>query len=97
MQELLQDALSRAKALRKKLKTETSLTVAKASIRDEAKALGALWHTDVRPAIKSGVAAEVCDRYSESFTRLIKLSSPSNKVSSYIEVLEKIIKPFNDE
>jgi hypothetical protein len=54
-------------------------------------------HFGIRMCAQQSSRAEVCDRYSESFTRLIKLSSPSNKVSSYIEVLEKIIKPFNDE
>ena len=39
---------------------------------------------------------EVLKRYSDAFTRLIKLSGPNNLAKSYLEVLDIIIRNFQD-
>jgi hypothetical protein len=93
----LESLLARAKQLRKLLKAETSPSVAKKGLRDEARALGSMWHKDFAPALKQSLAAESLDTYDSQFTRLIKLSSPNNKVSSYLTALDLIIKPFSDD
>ena len=89
--------LSRAKALRKQLKTETTPTVGKLGLRDEAKALGSAWHRDFAPSLKHSLTPESLEVYNAQFTRLIKLSSPNNSRTSYLTALELMIKPFNDE
>ena len=93
----LQALLTRVKALRKSLKAENNPNVAKVSLRTEANALGREWHKDFAAKLKSSLTAEALENYSTQFTRLIKLSSPNNKVSSYLTALELIIKPFNED
>ena len=95
MLDLLEDILSRAKALRKDLRGHAPRLVARKSLRDEAKSMGVLWHQEVLPKITSHVEPEVLKPYSEAFTRLIKLSGPGNQAKSYLEALDTIIKPFS--
>lgn len=87
----------RAKVLRKQLKAETAANVAKLGLREQAKALGSLWHKDFAQHLKHSLKPESLEVYNEQFTRLIKLSSPNNSRTSYLAALELIIKPFNDE
>lgn len=93
----LEAFLARAKALRKALKTETVPTVGKMALRSEAKALGGEWHKDFAPKLKHSLTPELLEKYGTQFTRLIKLSAPSNLVASYLWSLELIIKTFNDD
>jgi hypothetical protein len=93
----LEALLTRAKALRKLLKTETNPNVAKVGLRNEAKALGSTWHKDFAPTLKHSLPSESLDVYNAQFTRLIKLSGPNNSRASYMAALDSIIKPFNDE
>lgn len=89
--------LKRAKSLRRLLKGETTPKVAKKALRDEAAALGSIWHKDFEPTLKHSLSPESLEIYSTQFTRLIKLSSPNNSRASYMTALDAIIKPFNDE
>ena len=93
----LEALLTRAKALRRQLKAETTPTVGKIGLREEAKALGSTWHKDFAPTLKHSLKPESREVYSAQFTRLIKLSSPNNSRASYLVALDLIIKPFNDE
>lgn len=93
----LEALLTRAKALRRLLKAETTPNVGKIGLREEAKALGSTWHKDFAPTLKHSLNPESLEVYSAQFTRLIKLSSPNNSRASYLAALELIIKPFNDE
>lgn len=93
----LQALLTRLKALRKSLKAETVPTVGKTALRNEANALGRDWHKDFAPKLKHSLTPETLKKYGDQFTRLLKLSSPNNKVASYLAAIDLIIKPFNDE
>jgi hypothetical protein len=93
----LEALLARIKALRKALKAEAGKTVNKLAIRNEAKALGAVWHRDFAPKLKHSLTPEALDNYGAQFTRLIKVSGPNNQVSSYLAAVDLIIKPFKDE
>jgi len=97
MQEALEDILARAKGLRKTLKAETGNTVNKTAIREEAKALGSLWHKEISAGTQGILSADSKANYDQRFTRLIRLSSPNNQVSSYLDALDGIIKPFKTE
>ena len=93
----LEALLKRVKALKVNIKSQSALSVGRVSVRHEAKALGSIWHKDFVPALKYFLSAESLENYNSNFTQLIKLSSPNNKVSSYLEALDAIIKPFKDE
>lgn len=97
MLDLLDEILSRAKALRKELRGHAPRLVARKNLRDEAKSLGGLWHKEVLPKITLHAEPEVLKSYSEAFTRLIRLSGPGNQAKSYLEALEVIIKPFTKD
>lgn len=83
--------------MRKVLKSETVSQVGKKALRDRANELGARWHRDFSPKLRSAISADVCDRYDAAFTRLIKLSAPNNLRSSYLDTLSELIPPFRDE
>jgi hypothetical protein len=93
----VQALVTRLKALRRALKSETVPTVGKLALRNEAKALGRDWHKDFAPKLKHSLTPEALKNYGDQFTRLLKLSAPNNKVASYLAAIELIIKPFNDE
>lgn len=95
LEALLQDL----KALRRDIKAERVEQIAKASLRARAKDLGTRWHRDVAQRLSgvSAIPADVLQRYADGFTRLIRLSAPSNRRSSYIETLEALVRGFRDE
>lgn len=92
----IESFLTRLKAFRRALRAETTPTINKGALRAEAKALGALWHKEFLPALKHSLTSDVMEGYSAQFTRLIRVSAPNNLVKSYLEALDAIIKPFND-
>ena len=92
----LQALLTRLKALRKSLKAEAVPTVGKLALRNEANALGRDWHKDFAPKLKHYLTPEALNNYGDQFTRLLKLSTPNNKVASYLSAIDLIIKSFND-
>ena len=93
----LEALLTRVKVLRKSLKAEAGNRVNKLALRTEAKALGGEWHKDFAPKLKHLLTPEALENYNTQFTQLIRISGPSNLVSSYLAAVELIIKPFNDE
>ncbi|MDM0089200.1 MULTISPECIES: hypothetical protein [unclassified Variovorax] len=94
--EQIEGLLTRLKTFRRAIKSETTATINKGALRSEAKALGALWHKEFLPVFRHSLAAEDLDGYNAHFTRLIRISAPNNLVKSYMEALDAIIKPFND-
>jgi hypothetical protein len=86
------------RALARAVKAETSKSIARQTIRSEALRLGKSWFSDVRPAIEGGVIPkETLDRYGEGFQRLIKISSPNNLKTSYLDTLDGLTKKFKAE
>lgn len=85
-------------ALARAVKAETANSVARKSIRDEAQRIGTSWFSTVRPAIERGVIpVDTLDRYGKGFERLVKISSPNNLKTSYIDTLEGLTKKFKAE
>ena len=94
----LQTLLHDLKSLRKALKAERVEQIAKKALRESARDLGTRWHREIAPSLSpAGFAKDVCDRYTAGFTRLIKLSSPSNKRTAYLAVLDSLIRTFRDD
>lgn len=97
METKLQQLLGDLKDLRKTIKSETVPQIAKKAIRDRADKLGSLWHRDFSSKVRSILPKEVCDKYDAGFTRLIRLSSPNNLQSSYLDTLNELIGSFRDD
>lgn len=97
MDQELGNLLEDLKALRKAVKAETVPLIGKKALRENANELGSKWHKDFAGRLRSVLPSETCDRYDAGFTRLIKLSAPSNQKSSYVEALNGLITPFRDE
>lgn len=97
METSLNSLLEDLKRFRKVLKAETVPRVGKKVLRNKANELGSTWHRDFSPKLKSAIPDDVCARYDDAFTRLIKLSSPNNRRTSYLETLNDLISKFRDE
>lgn len=97
MENSLQLLLQDLKSLRKTLKVEAVPQVSKKALRDKANELGSSWYRDFSQKLRPAVPGDVLDRYDVAFTRLIKLSSPNNLRSSYLDVLNELIPPFRDD
>ena len=99
MVEKLKQLLADMKVLRKNLKAEKVIQIAKKRLRTSAEELGSRWFSDFSATIPQelGLSTNVLEKYSDGFGRLIALSSPNNRKKSYIEVLDTLIKPFRDE
>lgn len=97
MEQELAQLLANLKDFRKTVKAETVPQVGKKALRDRANEIGARWHRDFSPKLRSAISTDVCDHYDAGFTRLIKLSAPNNLRSSYLETLNSLIPRFRDE
>ena len=87
------------KALRRDVKVEGVLQIGKKSLRTRAEQMGSRWFSDLSPSLSSDsfFSAELLEKYSSGFARLIKLSAPNNQKKSYLETLDSVIKGFRDE
>lgn len=93
----LEAVLKRVRALRKTLRSHTAEQVSRTGLRNEAKAIGQVWFSDVVPMIAESVSAEIATHYADSFTRLIRLSGANNRTSTYLSVLDGLVKSFADD
>lgn len=84
------------KTLRRDIQKHAGPTIAKQDLRSRAEAIGALWFADYVPALGL-VVPEVLQKYNTAFARLIKLSAPNNKKTSYAAALTILTKKFRDE
>jgi hypothetical protein len=86
------------RALGRAVKAETASSISRQSIRAEALRLGQSWFSEVRPAIEGSVIpVQTLDRYGKGFQRLVKISSPNNLKTSYLDTLEGLTKKFKAE
>ena len=99
MEPALEGILNDLKALRRDVKSEEVVRIAKKGLRGRAKELGTRWHRDVGERLSAAhvVPEEVRKRYAAGFTRLIRLSAPSNKRSSYLDTLDLLIRSFRED
>ncbi len=85
--------------LRKSVSKETTKTISKKTIRDEAEQIGSYWFSGLLDELTAVTCLEenIIKSYSDNFTLLIKISAPNNLKSSYEKVLKNITKKFRDE
>lgn len=95
----LKSLLGDMKALRKDIKAEGVSQIGKKALRDRAEQIGSRWFSDFSPEISSTsyFSAELIERYSGGFARLIKLSAPNNQKKSHLDALDALIKPFRND
>ncbi len=99
MDQTLEEIRGELLALRRDVRSEQGKTINKRSLLARTKAVAGRWFSDVAPTLtgRSGIPAEIVERYSSDFRRLIKISAPSNRKSSYEETLGNLLRHFRDE
>lgn len=87
------------KGFRLKVKAVQSTTIGQKQLRNSAEAMGAQWCNDICPQLKasSGFESALIEQYTTQFSRLIKLSAPSNLKSSYLAVMDGVTKEFRKD
>lgn len=99
---LLEDLKSlhvRLNALRKSVANEPAKTITKKTIRSESEQIGSYWFSGLADKLITvpSLNEKLVQTYSDNFARLIKISAPCNRKSSYEEVLKNISKKFRDD
>lgn len=88
---------SALKDLRRDIRAERVPAIAKVGLRTRAEGLGSEWFSEVCPALASRLPEELIEKYSAQFRRLVRLSAPNNKRTSYLEVLGELTLRFRSE
>jgi hypothetical protein len=81
------------------IRSVTAAAIAQKALRSQAEAIGARWCNELGPKISAtnSFAAEMLTRYTDGFSRLIALSSPNNRKSTYLSVLDDLLKSFRKD
>jgi len=95
----LKDIYSDLKKLRSDVNHETTERINKNSLRTRAEGLANFWFANIDMVFNKFdfIPQERIDYYRFNFTKLLKISSPANRKSSYIDVLNSILNTFNDD
>ena len=89
----------RVKRFRADVKAVERDRVGQGSLRKEAESIGSTWCNELGPGLSSGggFAAELLEAYRVNFSKLIELSAPNNRKSSYLAALDAALKSFRKE
>jgi len=87
------------KRLKTDIKHEASDRINKNNLRTRAEGLANLWFSNFNIILDKFefIPKERIDYYQENFVRLLKISSPANRKSSYLETLNLILSTFNND
>lgn len=87
------------KTYKKEIQNLTAKTVSKKELRDKAELLGGQWFNEYSELLnnKYELTDDLVKKYSQEFSKLIKISSPSNLKKSYLEILNNILTDFRTE
>jgi hypothetical protein len=87
------------KSLKADISKETAVMVGKKQLRDRAEALATSWFPEIASELAKHpvLSAQTIEVYSNAFARLLKLSSATNRRTSYLEVLTAPSKSFHDD
>src|ERR1700730_4337653 len=87
------------KSFRGTLKNVKLKTIGQAKTRANAERIGTEWCNEIAPRLQTngGFAPALLDKYTAQFSRLIKLSAPNNRASSYLSVLMTVTKTFRSD
>lgn len=87
---------SELKTLKQTIQSLKSKTISQKDIRSKAEELGTKWFNNFSEALKEkyDLSDEIVQNYNADFSRLVKISAPSNLRSSYLDTLSKILIDF---
>ena len=74
----------------------TTDRVSSNAIRSQADAIGTEWFSTIKPHL-TAIPDNTLSQYSKGFERLVKISAPNNRRSSYLETLTSLTKKFRAE
>lgn len=96
MLQQLKELYIEIKTLKQKVQSVKSKTISQKDIRSIAEELGTKWFNSFSEALKERyeLSDEVIEIYNSEFSRLIKISAPSNLRSSYLDTLSNILNDF---
>jgi len=99
MVETLQQFHRDLKALKTDVGKEAGPAIARLTLRERAEHLATAWFSGIAPELAKHptLSAETVEAYSGCFARLLKLSKPNNRKTSYLEALACVLKRFHDE
>jgi hypothetical protein len=95
----LNSFLTDLKALRSDIRKEDVRTIGKQNLRQRANQLSRDWFSKYRDPInrRGVVSTTMLEELNQSFSRLLRLSSPSNLRESYLDVLNGITRSFKND
>ena len=95
----LKDIHKDLKRLKTDIAHENSERINKNSLRTRAEGLASLWFTNFQRILNNNnfISQDRINYYHENFTNLLKLSSPGNRKSSYLNILNIILSTFNND
>lgn len=95
----LKSFLDEVKGLRADVKVISKSTVGPKRLRGAAEALGSKWCNEISPELvaNDGFPADLVARYNHGFSKLIALSVPGGRKSSYLTTLDLVIKDFRKD
>jgi hypothetical protein len=98
MEAKLKSFLADLKTLRQGIRAESHERIARTAPRQHAEKLASRWFSDIAKDLADySFPAELIKRYSDGATRLIKLAEHNNRRTSYLEVLDGLVRCFRDE
>lgn len=94
----LRSVEERLRRLRSELRRLKVNAVSQKTLRDEAEALADIWVEELRSPLEHRFKLDpaTISKYSDGFRKLHVLSRPNNKVKSYVECLNHVLKDFKD-
>lgn len=95
----LKEIFNDLKKLKTDIKNENSDRINKVNLRVRAEGLANLWFSNFNVILDNleYISKNIREYYQENFIRLLKISSPANRKSSYMDTLNAIISTFNND
>jgi hypothetical protein len=87
------------KRLRADVKALSTSTVSAKELRNRAEQLGSKWCNSIAPTLSANgtFGSDLVDPYTQGFSKLIELSAPSNRKTSYLATLDGVLKKFRND
>ncbi|GIK65701.1 MAG: hypothetical protein BroJett018_34950 [Chloroflexota bacterium] len=95
---ILEQFENELKSLRKEIRTLETPRVGRKNLQEKAESLALQWINDIHPTLRDRfkLPETVLNEMFDFATRLLKLSRPNNRVSSYNEVIALLLKNYKD-
>lgn len=96
MLEQIKNYFDELKSLKQNIQSLKSKTISSKNIRNQAEELGTRWFNIFSEALreKYELPEEIIQKYNDYFSRLVKISAPSNLKTSYLDTLSNILNDF---